>query len=301
MRVSEPPQAPIGASFEIEPLGPFSLQAAARFWGGFTPAAHDGLDAQGHLHMAFAIEGAWTMAGVCVRDIDGRLACTVHGASSDPVEAIKRQTARILSVDVDGRGFPDIGKADPVAASLQRRFPGLRPVCFYSPYEAACWAVISHRINMRQAAAVKARLSEAIGEQVSIHGQPLRAFPSPRVLLELESFNGLFGRKVEYLQAIARAALDGDLDAALLRSLPDDIALARLQSLPGIGPFSSELILLRGAGHPDYLTLLEPRFRDAVAEAYGYDRPPTDDDLRRISYNWRPYRMWQTFLLRQSS
>jgi DNA-3-methyladenine glycosylase II len=74
-----------------------------------------------------------------------------------------------------------------------------------------------------------------------------------------------------------------------------------LQELPGIGPFSSELILLRGAGHPDYLTLLEPRFRRAVAQAYRLDHLPSDDDLRRISEPWRPYRTWVTFLLRQAA
>ncbi|MBV8717477.1 MAG: DNA-3-methyladenine glycosylase 2 family protein, partial [Chloroflexi bacterium] len=71
------------------------------------------------------------------------------------------------------------------------------------------------------------------------------------------------------------------------------------RALPGIGPFGSELILLRGAGHPDYLTLVEPKFRRAVRQAYGLDHEPTDDDLWRISEPWRPYRMWQTFLLRQ--
>jgi DNA-3-methyladenine glycosylase II len=292
-------EASAPSSFEIQPLGPFSLQAAARFWGGFTPAAHNGPDAEGHLHMALPVEaeGAWTTAGVCVRESNDTLICHVYDYPD--VEPVKRQVARILSLDVDGRGFPDIGKADPVAADLQRRYPGLRPVCFYSPYEAAVWAILSQRIGMRQAAAVKVRLSEALGQQVSIHGQPMRAFPAPQVLAELDTFDGLFGRKPEYLRAVARAALSGDLDAASLRSLPDDEALARLRNLPGVGPFSSELILLRGAGHPDYLTLLEPRFRQAVASAYALDRDPTDDDLRRISDNWRPYRMWQTFLLRQ--
>jgi DNA-3-methyladenine glycosylase II len=284
--------------FEIEPLGPFSLQAAARFWGGFTPAAHDGLDAEGHLHMAFPVEGTCQTAGVCVRQaVGGSLVCKVFG-SADP-GAVKQQTARILSLDVDGRAFASIGHRDPVVARLQTRFPGLRPVCFYSPYEAASWAILSHRINKRQAAAIKTRMSEAFGEQVSIHGQLMRAFPQPAALADLEGFPGLFGRKPENLRAIAAAAVAGDLDAAYLRSLPEDLALARLQALPGVGPFSAELILLRGAAHPDYLTLLEPKFREAVQNAYAFEQTPTDADLRRISDGWRPYRMWVTFLLRQ--
>jgi DNA-3-methyladenine glycosylase II len=285
------------SSFTLDPLGPFSLQAAARFWGGFTPAAHTGLDAEGHLHLAFPVEGSWATAGVCLRQQDDNIVGHVFGDVD--TGAVQRQTSRILSLDVDGRGFADVGLRDPVVAELQRRLPGLRPVCFYSPYEAAVWAILSHRIRNQQAAAIKHSLAETLGQEVSIHGQAMRAFPSPKVLASLESFPGVFGRKPASLQAIARAALAGDLDAAHLRSMPDEQALAKLRDLPGVGPFSSELILLRGAGHPDYLTLLEPRFRQAVGHAYAFAHEPTDADLERISDNWRPYRMWVTFLMRQ--
>ena len=283
-------------SFALEPLGDFSLPAAARFWGGFTPASHSGLDAQNHLHMAFAVEGGWSSAGVCVRAEDDHLVGRVYGTAE--TDAVQRQTARVLSLDVDGRGFAEVGRRDPVAAELQQRYSGLRPVCFYSAYEAATWAIISQRIQMRQAAAVKARLTEALGELVSIHGEPMRAFPAPRVLAGVHEFAGLFGNKVARLQAIANAALAGDLDAGYLRSLPDADALTALQALPGIGPFSAQLILLRGAGHPDFLTFEEPKFRAAVTRAYGLTSEASDDDLRRISEPWRPYRTWMTFLLR---
>jgi DNA-3-methyladenine glycosylase II len=289
---------PPTATFRLEPLGPFSLEAAARFWGGFTPAGQPGLDADGHLHMAFPVDATWQAVGVCLRDLDGTLTADVYGEVD--AEVVRRQTARILSLDVDGRGLADVGKRDPVVGHLLARFPGLRPVCFYSPYEAAVWTIVSRRVQMRQAAAVKARLAEAFGDDVCIHGHTLRAFPSPAALVDLQEFPGLFGRKCANVAAIAAAALAGDLDAARLRAFSDDEALACLQQLPGIGPFSSELILLRGAGHPDYLTLLEPRFRRAVREAYALPQDPTDADLQRISNAWRPYRMWITFLLRQA-
>jgi DNA-3-methyladenine glycosylase II len=295
--VSAPTVLERETAFVLEPLGEFSLRAAARFWGGFTPASHPGLDAEGHLHMAIAVEGSWASAGVCVREVDGDLVGRAYGDVT--AEPVQRQTARILSLDVDGRAFAEVGRRDPVAAELQQRFVGLRPVCFYSAYEAAAWAIISQRIHHQQAAAVKARLAEALGELVSIHGQPIRAFPGPHVLARLQEFAGLFGSKVANLRALANAALAGELDSAYLRSLPDAQALALLQALPGIGPFSSQLILLRGAGHPDFLTLMEPRFRRAVTRAYALDDEASDEDLQRISAAWRPYRMWMTFLLRQ--
>ena len=77
------------ATFSIEPLGPFSLAAAARFWGGFTPAAHAGADADGHLHMAFADEEQWKPTGICLREMDGMLDdCPWCGAVLDNAPTI---------------------------------------------------------------------------------------------------------------------------------------------------------------------------------------------------------------------
>jgi DNA-3-methyladenine glycosylase II len=57
-------------------------------------------------------------------------------------EAVRDHIRRILSLDVDGSGFPEVGVRDPVVGELQVRYPGLRPVLFYSPYEASAWAII---------------------------------------------------------------------------------------------------------------------------------------------------------------
>ena len=102
-----------------------------------------------------------------------------------------------------------MGKRDLVMGRLQTRYPGLRPVCFFSPYEAAAWALISHRIRITQAARIKARLAEELGPVVEIHGRKEPAFPGPSRLRQLETFPGLFGHKVEYLHQLAQATLEG--------------------------------------------------------------------------------------------
>ena len=83
----------------------------------------------------------------------------------------------------------------------------------------------------------------------------------------LGGFPGLTARKVEYLRRLGREAAGGKLEAAGLRALPEEEALGRLQELPGIGPFSAGLILLRGAGAPDLLPAEEPRLPRAVTIA----------------------------------
>jgi DNA-3-methyladenine glycosylase II len=141
-------------------------------------------------------------------------------------------------------------------------------------------------------------MARELGEPVSFGERVVHAFPSPQRLAGLDGFAGLSGRKPEWLRSVARAALDGHLDATHLRALPRDEALAELTRLPGIGNFSAELILLRGAGDPDRIPLHEGRLPRAVALAYGLPEPPSAEELQRLSQSWKPYRTWVTLLLR---
>jgi DNA-3-methyladenine glycosylase II len=282
--------------FGIEPRGPFSLAAAARFLAGFPPLSGTRSASDGHVHLAFPVDGSDVTAGVCLQTAGDAVRGEIV-SDADP-EVVRNQVARIFSLDVDGTGFAEVGRRDPVIGELQARYRGLRPVCFYSPYEAGAWALMSQRVQMTQAARIKARLAEELGETVEIHGDRVHAFPAPSRLLELTAFRGLFGRKVEYLRGLAHATLEGRLDADRLRGLPADEALAELQCLPGVGEFSSRLILLRGAGTADGPPAREPRFLRAVTEAYALEEPPGETELERLIDTWRPYRTWTAFLLR---
>jgi DNA-3-methyladenine glycosylase II len=71
-----------------------------------------------------------------------------------------------------------------------------------------------------------------------------------------------------------------------------------LIAIPGIGPFSAELILLRGAGDPDCTPTAGPRLARAMAIAYDMDAPPSAADIAEISELWKPYRTWVALLLR---
>lgn len=284
--------------FELSPPGPYSISASARFLEGFAPAHYEG-DGPEQLRFAFVADGVdrgERVAGAYVYPEGEKVVVETYGEAAP--ETVRDQLQRILSLDVDGSGFPEVGKRDPVVGELQERYPGLRPVCFYSPYEAAAWAIIGNRIRIVQAAGIKARMAEELGEPAQIRGKREQAFPAPSQLLHLGSFPGLSGRKVEYLRTLAHAALEGKLEASYLRSLTTAEALAKLRELSGIGDFSAELILLRGAGEPDYCPTREFRLGRAVAMAYGLKEPPTAQELFEISEGWRPYRSWVALHLR---
>lgn len=208
---------------------------------------------------------------------------------SDVAGRALEDVEQILCLDVDGEGFRAVGARDPVVGALQRRYPGLRPVLFYTPYEAAAWTIIGHRIRMTQAATIRERLAAEIGSR--------GAFPGPDQVIGLTApQRGLTEAKVDRLRSIAEAALSGALGRAHLRAMGAEEALRSMQRLSGVGPFSAELIWVRGVGDPDRLPQHEPRLIRATHAAY---QLPADSDIEAVSDAWRPYRAWVALLLRR--
>jgi DNA-3-methyladenine glycosylase II len=282
--------------FEIEPRGPFSLAAAA----GFGFAGTIGAPAfDGALRLAFVTDDLRHHAGVLLRQDAGETA-TVRGellGGGGDDDAVRAQVARILSLDHDGRAWLAVGERDAVIGRLQGEHPGLRPVLFHSPYEAAAWSIISARRPAVQAAAVRDQLARELGTSFQLDGAALAAFPLPERLLGCAERPGLPPEKVARLHAVARAALDGQLDADRLRALDPAAALADLQTLKGIGPFYAQLLHIRSTGVTDAL-VDEPRVLASTAHLYGLPHPPDRAAFAELAEPWRPFRTWATVLLR---
>src|SRR5215469_11605568 len=94
--------------FVVPVEGPFSLRESAEF--GFGQRAGDPFD--GTMRLAFCLDDTWAAVGVEVRQEGESVICRAHGAGD--IDAIRRQVARVLSLDHDGRTFSAVGAADPV-------------------------------------------------------------------------------------------------------------------------------------------------------------------------------------------
>lgn len=276
----------------IPTRGPFSLAESELVGFGHRDAS----SFDGVTRLAFTLDGDHEhAAGVEVRQEGERLRLTVTTAGDADVAA--RQVARILSVDVDGEGFVELGRRDRMVGALQQAAPGLRPPQFYSPYEAAAWSILSARRSRFQGIAVRDRLNQAYGEPFELAGQRVHAFPAPSRLLTVEHVPGLPSLAIPRLHEVARAAMRGELDVARLTQMSPDRAMESVQRLPGIGPFYSALIVARGAGLADVLPLNEPRSRSMIERLRGTG-PLSDAEFEAIAADWSPYRMWVLFLSR---
>jgi DNA-3-methyladenine glycosylase II len=286
-------------SFTITPSGPFSLAEAAAFGFG----QRDAQDTDGVLRLAFCLDGYQHQAGVEVRQdhAHGDVHATVRGPAGIDMDGVQSQVARVLSLDYDGRQFLLVGERDPVIGRLQAAAPGLRPPLFYSPYEAAAWSVLSARRPASQMAQLRRRLSEAHGAVFDLAGARHAAFPTPGQLLGVGSFPGIPADKMQRLHGVAHAALEGRLDVARLKQLGPERAMAELQSIKGIGPFYSALIVIRGTGFADVLPVSEPRALALTARLYELAGPPAQAEFDALAEAWRPFRTWAVVLIRAAA
>jgi DNA-3-methyladenine glycosylase II len=284
--------------------GPYDLGEVAQMgFGHRDEASFDGV-----MRMAFCLDGDLErQVGVEARQEGDRLDLTLRAVEGDDpltdteVASAATQVARVVSVDHDGAAFHALCAADPVLAPVHARAPGFRPALFYSPYEAAVWSVLSARRARAQGIGVRRRLAQALGATVDLAGVPTEAVPTPSALLRLESLPGLPADRVPRLHAVAEAAQRGELAVDLLRALPPAEAEARLQRLPGIGPFYSSLVVVRACGHADVLAAGESHVLGAVQEAYGLEGTPSPAEVAAIAEGWRPFRTWVSVMLRALS
>ncbi|MFF3445673.1 DNA-3-methyladenine glycosylase family protein [Streptomyces sp. NPDC002667] len=267
---------------ESEVAGPWSLENSRTFWQEMAPVPPARTGGAGTaLRTVFHADADWRPVRAEVTQSGSTARVTVTGDGD--LDAAADQVLRFLSLDVDARCWPGVGDRDPVIGRIQARRPGLRPCGFHSPYEAACWAVLTQRTGMPAARRMREDLVSAYGTG--------GAFPAPGALLRMNA--ELPWRKTEYLHAVARAALDGILDGARLRSLDAEEAMRQVRGVKGLGAFAGELVVIRGANHPDVLPAQERRLTAEIAEQYGSDR-----ELTEISEKWRPLRTWAALHLR---
>lgn len=279
--------------YTIVPEGPFSLTESASF--AFIDRDRDpGPAVASGMVVAFCRDGSWEPTGVhLTQEADSVL------VDGDPQD--QAQVERIFGLDVDATSFTDVGVTDLVIGRLQEAAPGLRPPQLHSAYEAAAFCILTARRSAAQARRMRAELSHRAGTVLDVAGQPVICLPPPSYLRDPDPVPGLDPVRRERLQGVARAALDGQLDTSELRAMTPVDARTHLERLPGIGPFSSAIIVVRSLGHTDYLAGTITELNTTVGLLYNLGHPATPDELETIASSWAPWRTWSQLYVRSVS
>lgn len=169
---------------------------------------------------------------------------------------------------------------------LQRRFGGLRLPRTGQLLPALVPAVTGQKVTAGEAHAAYAALVRRLGEPAP-GPVPLRLAPTGASLAALPYFEfhpmGLERRRAELLQRIGR--LEPKLERMAM--LPPAEASARLQAIPGIGPWTAAEACASAFGDPDAVSLGDAHLPDLVAWTLAGE--PHGDDARMLDL-LAPYR-----------
>ncbi|ANS78851.1 Methylated-DNA--protein-cysteine methyltransferase [Serinicoccus hydrothermalis] len=214
--------------------------------------------------------------------------------TSDLAAAIGR-CRRMLDLDADPVAVDEHLADDPALAPLVAAHPGVRLPGSPDPDELALRVVLSQQVSTVAAGTLTGRLVASLGEPLpeQLAGPVTHLFPTAEAVAAAadDDLPGTPASRQRTLRTVAAALADGELDlgAGADRSAAREAMLA----LPGVGPWTAEMVLLRGMGDPDAFPATDLGVQ-VTARAHGL---PGGRALVQHASGWRPWRSYATALL----
>jgi AraC family transcriptional regulator of adaptative response / DNA-3-methyladenine glycosylase II len=164
----------------------------------------------------------------------------------------------------------------------------LRAIGGWDGFELGVRAILGQQVSVEAARKLASRLVAIAGRRLPRGSEPLtHAFPSPAdvVASDLGAL-GMPGARKKALVALARAAIAEPRLFQPGATLED--TLDRLQTIPGVGPWTAHYIALRGAREPDAFPASDRGLLRAAARRSG--KTVTPSALEERAERWRPFR-----------
>jgi 3-methyladenine DNA glycosylase/8-oxoguanine DNA glycosylase len=208
----------------------------------------------------------------------------IEAWGAGPAEA-RRAARELFSLDHPLEEFYARVRRERVLAGTERRFRGLRLPRDASVFEALLHAIVGQQLSVRAANTIQRRLFERVGSFLDAGGVAVPCPPTPSRLRSLSLGDlravGMSRAKARSLHALAAWAMDHPPSTAALAAMPVATAVDLLDRLPGVGRWTAENALLRGAGRPDVFVAGDLGVRVAL-ERYGVvDRTRPEVEARR--------------------
>ncbi|MDH3189157.1 MAG: S26 family signal peptidase [Acidimicrobiia bacterium] len=157
--------------------------------------------------------------------------------------------------------------------------------------------ILEQQVSLESGAAVFGRLVAATG---AVTPENIQGFGEQAL-----NAIGLTRQKAGYVTGLARDVITGRIDLEAIGAMPDDLALAMLESVKGIGPWTAQAYLLSAERRPDLFPIGDRALQVGTGEALELSSPPTGEDLEMLAEPWRPIRsvaariLWHGYLARR--
>jgi AraC family transcriptional regulator, regulatory protein of adaptative response / DNA-3-methyladenine glycosylase II len=198
---------------------------------------------------------------------------------------------RLLDLDADPEAVVDALSSDPDMTALVAKGPGQRIPRTVDESELALRVVLGQQISVKAARTHAARIVSAYGQPVTDSAGGLtHVFPAVEHLAHIDPAHLAFPKsRQRSLVALIAALTDGDVE--LDAGCDWNRARAQLIALPGIGPWTAEVIAMRGLGDPDAFPATD---LGVLVAAKQLGLPDNPRELVEHSGRWRPWRSYAT-------
>ncbi len=213
---------------------------------------------------------------------------TAFGAAR---EKLGQTLRKILGTDVAPEPLQRLAEAEPRLRPTALALRGMRPPRFATLFEAFINVVPFQQLSLEAGISTVNRLVQRFGEPLDVGGRRYHTFPSHTSIAgaRLDALRkcGLSLKKAEALRFIAKAIERGDVSETKLSKLETKAALESLIELPGIGPWSAALVLLRGLGRID---VFPPRDTGVTKGLGALLQARSEKSLERVIQRFGDYR-----------
>ena len=261
----------------IIPVAPFDYTKSLDFLGFFAPMQNEQVVSKQELTKAIFVDGqllAFRLTSTGTID-SPYLEYTLYSEYTIEDEIIEAAVDRIsffLGLNDDVRPFYAIAEQDTNFAPVLRDLYGYHQVKFLTPFECACWAVLTQRNPMNIAQRMKQSIIEEYGGHIFLVGITYQTFPEAHRMVHL-SEDALLSvvrntRKAEYLVTVIKAF--NAVDEQFLRNGDYAEVEAWLHSIRGFGEWSTSFVMVRGLGRMKFAPFSEKKFLSAASRLYGH-------------------------------
>jgi AraC family transcriptional regulator, regulatory protein of adaptative response / DNA-3-methyladenine glycosylase II len=198
---------------------------------------------------------------------------------------------RLLDLDADPEAVVDALSTDTDLSALVAKAPGQRIPRTVDEPELALRVVLGQQVSLKAARTHARRIVSAYGLPVAdVNGGLTHVFPAVEHLAEIDPAHLAFPKsRQRSLITLIRALADGDV--VLDAGCDWNRAREQLLAVPGIGPWTAEVIAMRGLGDPDAFPVSD---LGVLLAAKQLGLPADPRPLTERSAAWRPWRSYAT-------
>lgn len=174
--------------------------------------------------------------------------------------------------------------------------PGTRLPGAFDAFEMAVRAILGQQVTVKAAKTFATRMAAAFGDKITTpHTELTHTFPSAATIARLpgqiEDHLGRLGiirARARSILALATALSEGAIN--LSPHADPEQTIKRLQTLPGIGPWTAQYIAMRGLSWPDAFPHTDYGVKKALTGMH-------EKEILKLAEKWRPWRSYATINL----